>query len=658
MTRFFVPLFVIFLYNIITVSSQERLQSLQVNTQKKFSEDGRSLKSKSENPLTLPFIDDFSNSRVFPDEKLWADDLVFINSGFPVNPKSTFVATFDALDNKGSIHPAADTLSFQFPADYLTSHAIRLDSVFDNLPRALEPSDSVMLSFFFQPQGNGTPPRPRDSLLLQFLKTPGYWEEDPENPENMNWVDDEWETVWRQTGSDIGDFLETTDSTFFKFVPVKITDQQYFRDDFKFRFLNYASFPANKNPQNMAGNTSIWNLDYVYLDYGRTLADSFFYDITFAAPPESILRNYQSIPWKQYIANPSAYLKGSLDNKIANLDDITYNYTYRYFIEDENGNNVRNYSGGSWNIDPYTQAGFQNYEPHANPIVVPSPLPVSPAQARQFTLYHAIREGSEGDEWTHNDTISKTLRFDNYFAYDDGTPENGYGLIGNNALGAVEFVLQVKDTLTGVKFYFNPTLNEQNLENFIIKVWKNLSPEEIIYESELVSTAFEEGVNKFTEYTFETPLEVEDTIYVGWEQTNDVFLNIGFDTSNNASDHIFYNTTGEWIPSLFEGSLMLRPVFGEQVFMNNNEFSDQLNRSHSKLIIYPNPAASDYIHIKEAQDFINKSAEYQIFDMNGRVLRTGRVDHTISVNQLPEGIYMIRINHAGELSTGRFVILR
>jgi len=649
------------------LQAQEVLLPLQYNISKKQhhrdKDQSNPIQQKNDKSshLSIPFKEDFSYPGPYPDTRFWSDSFAFVNTGFAVNPKSTGTATFDAIDQWGEIYGAADSLSFLFPADLLTSQPIRLDSIFGNNPTALSPSDSVMLSFHYQPQGNGSPPREKDSLVLQFLHTPAHWESDPSDPDENIWVEDQWENVWKATGKSLEDFLMNNDSTFFQFVGVMIEDEAYFRNDFRFRFQNYASFPQPnlKNPQNFAGISTIWNIDYIMLDRGRNKTDSFYYDITFAEKPQSLLQKYQAMPWKHYIQNPQDYLKARFEVKIANLDNTTYNYFYRYFIEDEQGSNVRNYSGGSWNISPFAESGFQNYQPHANPIVVPDPLPVNPADARQFTTYHVIREGLQGDLWPWNDTISRKQTFDNYFAYDDGTPENGYGLVGNSAKGAVRFLLGTEDLMDAVQIYFNPTFHEVNNKAFVIKVWKNLAPETILYESEVLFPDFQEGINHFITYEFEEPLLVSDTIYVGWQQTTSDFLHIGFDTSTDNSDQIFYNTTGEWTPSIFKGSLMLRPVFGEQVINNIPQHSG--SNSTETLFVYPNPLKGQQLFIKNSDEGFMHEAEIIITDIAGKVVYRLSYSDEIDVSALANGIYFLQLNRGNNSKPAkgaRFIIAR
>lgn len=611
-------------------------------------------KNKEAIHLTLPVRDDFSHTGHQPDGAIWSDRDVFINQRFAIHPRTVGVATFDALDSRGQIHEEAFENSFQFQADFLTSHPIRLDSVFGETPKSLAVSDSVILTFYYQPQGRGSAPRLRDSLVVEFLHTPGYYQEDPYSPDGHTWINDFWVSKWSATGETLQEFITSNDSTFFKRVAIPVEEEVYFRKDFKFRFRNYASFPLDKTPDNYAGNISNWNIDYVMLDHGRSVADSFYYDIAFAAPAQSVLKTYQAMPWSHYITNPQAHHRSSFNVSITNLDNALYNYIYRYFVVDENNHVVRNYSGGTWNIAPFALQGYQTYQPHANPIVVPNPFgTLSPASAREFRVFHAIREGNTGDEWQRNDTIVFHQVFDNYFAYDDGVPENGYGLVGNNAKGAVRFILGHEDTIDAVNFYFNPTLNNQNKKPFVLTIWKNLEPEEILYESENLTVEFGQWKNQFVTYPLENPLIVSDTIYIGWRQLTNDFLHIGYDKTNDASQHIFHNTNGIWLPTIFDGALMIRPVFGPRLIASEPSISKP-----EALKIYPNPVKHNTLYI-DMESFSDHSVQLLIFDTSGRMISSYHNQSVLDVAHLPNGIYLLQIRKENnQFLTSRFIIAR
>ena len=191
---------------------------------------GIAVQSRDQQSLTLPFYDDFSHVHRYPDSLKWADRDVFVNSGFPSNPATRNAATFDVLDASGQVYDYA--ISNPFIAEYLTSAPIRLDSVFGSIPKALTPADSVYLSFYFQPQGNGNAPESSDSLVLEF-----YSPYDTLHP---------WKWQWSASGQTLQEFLN--DSTFvqkdscrFKQVMIPVTNPDFFTSEFRFRFYNYVT---------------------------------------------------------------------------------------------------------------------------------------------------------------------------------------------------------------------------------------------------------------------------------------------------------------------------------------------------------------------------------------------------------------------------------
>ena len=119
--------------------------------------EGSVLKSGAQSTaVTLPFFDDFASYSLYPKESLWIGNSVFINKDFPFYATNVGAATFDAIDETGSIYPDATWIPFE--ADVLTSQPIRLDSVFDPVIRKIGPEDSLYLSFYYQPQGVGDDP--------------------------------------------------------------------------------------------------------------------------------------------------------------------------------------------------------------------------------------------------------------------------------------------------------------------------------------------------------------------------------------------------------------------------------------------------------------------------------------------------------------------
>jgi len=610
---------------------------------------GQSIRTKTTVviPVDLPFRDDFSYQGPFPSSRFWADNFVFINSGLPVHPKTVGVATFDMLNQHGRLYASAQESPFQFEADRLTSHPIRLGH--------LIPADSVLLTFYYQPQGRGGNPRERDSLVVEFLKTPGR---NVLNEQGQPvWVPDEWQTAWSTTGETLESF-SNNEFPFFKRVAIFIADPVFFRNDFRFRFRNYGSFaPPDQSLRSMAGNNNIWNIDYVLLDRGRSKRHTTYHDIAFAAPATSLLRRYSAMPWAHFISNPQNHLRTNLENRITNLGNIVYNYTYRYLILDEQGTTIRTYSGGAWNIAPFSQSGYQVFQPHTSPIVVSNPFPVTPSQRRQFQIIHVIREGVHGDPNRQNDTIVFNQVFDNYFAYDDGTPESGYGLVGRNAKGAFKFILSRPDTLRAIRFFFNQTIDRQNEFPIQIMVWSSLQPEQVLYRSPSFTPHFSEDLNGFINYELSNPVPVAGTIFVGWEQRTDGFINLGYDANAHAGENIFFHVGNGWQPSIFPGALMIRPVVAtSQTSITTGETSPPKEPS-----VFPNPLKESMLNIIMDESMVQ--TEYlwvEVFDMHGRQVLSREFNPVVDLGHLSNGIFILRVTNRMENTsqTTRFIIAR
>ena len=131
------------------------------------------------------------------------------------------------------------------------------------------------------------------------------------------------------------------------------------------------------------------------------------------------------------------------------------------------------YDGGYENIVSFYPDGkYQEVAVHSNP-PVNFQFPESSTQ-RSYKIVHTVKEGVGGDYHSSNDTMTFTQVFGDYYAYDDGVPENGYGLTstGGKQWLAYRFDLNTQDTLTAVDLYFNRTRNGEN-ENvqFRLCVW-------------------------------------------------------------------------------------------------------------------------------------------------------------------------------------------
>jgi len=596
----------------IDLKSQEVLIQLEGNPliKKHYLEQKRYKKSEKPDTLELPFFDDFSNSSVYPNPVFWADKDAFINGTYAIDPPSVGVATLDAVDYKGDFYASAGYGNY-FTADYLTSNPINLNYPTDK---------NIYLSFFYQPQGRGDYPEIKDSLILEFY--------DP--------LDSVWNRVWFKEGGELTDFKDTI---------IQVWPEKYLKKGFQFRFRNIASLTSGNQPSK-AVNADHWNIDYIYLNRGRTAGDTVYKDIAFVYPLESCLKYYESMPWKHFILNRKAELKSTVRSVYKNNYNTTRAVISRNFVfYDHKGNQTNDtVYGGAWNEPPGVQIVF-------DPVYSYSFLSEA-VDSASFTIKALIK--TDTDDPIQNNEILFTQKFYDYYAYDDGSAEAGYGLIGEgtqNALLAYKFDCKKQDTLKAIQIYFNKSLNDKSQKYFYLTIWDDNDgePGQVIYQREGIRPEYEGDLNKFHTYEIDdTTIVLKGVFYVGWKQTTPDLLNIGFDFNNKFKDNsnkvinnIFYNINGTWEKSKFEGSLMIRTFFGKSL---TAEVVPVNQKPIPKVNIYPNPA-NDNIKI-----IVNKLSEYNqltvsIYNLTGSLVHQSIQDNnqSIDLSYFKEGTYIIRL---------------
>ncbi|MBN2756584.1 MAG: T9SS type A sorting domain-containing protein [Bacteroidales bacterium] len=600
----FLFVYILFFINNSISFAQEQLVGLEVNPLiinniNKTSEK----QNKDAIIVELPFFDDFSTSDLYPNTDLWTDSFAFINSSYPYQPPSIGVATFDAISNTGEFYEAAN-YGNSFIADYLSSQTINLDYPGDN---------TIYLSFYYQPQGFGDEPEEKDSLYLEFYA-----------PDEAT-----WNTIWQMKGSENSDFKQ---------VIIHISDEKYLKYNFKFRFKNKVSLSTNSIPSKV-GNVDHWHIDYVYLNRGRNSSDLVHHDVAFTEPMSSFLKDYEQMPWSHYLVNPANEISSNINIYYKNNDNVTRLIDSLYFVfTDEMATKDNDpLFAGSYNLSASELKHF-----YAPPNYVFSS---SSTDSARFKIKSVLV--TDGFDYKNNNEITFYQKFYNYYSYDDGTAEMGYGITGEgteNAKLASRFNIRKRDTLVAVDMYFNRTLFDNSQKYFYLTVWKdngNGEPGEIIYQKEGYRPEYEDELNKFhTFHITDTTLIVEGDIYVGWTQTTTDMLNIGFDINRFHNENTFYNISGTWKESLFPGSLMIRPVLGHKLSTG----IEKIKAITADVNIYPNPANEIlFINIKN-QNYFEKNT-INIYSLNGKLMQQDIIENNTSINirNLEKGIYIIKI---------------
>ena len=560
--------------------------------------------------IQLPFVDDFTSSRVYPDTTKWSDMAVYINNSFAINPPSFNVATFDALNRFGDAYNNTGFDPYGF-GDTLTSRYIDLSTS--------NPADSIYLSFYVQAQGIGLDSlAQRDSLVLEFYNQFGVWVR-----------------VWQTKGMRPEPF---------QYVIVPVSNTNYFHAGFRFRWMNRVG---------LSGNLNHWHLDYVRMEKFRNLNDTTFKDITINNTARSLLKSYRSMPWKQFKNGGQNEVVDSVYIRARNLDLQVAQVVHQYKAFDKYGN-ILSEDSNRLNI-----AGNDTALYRLKKITVPTSEPED-SFYRIRTVYKVF---STFDINRRNDSLVHLQEFSNYFAYDDGTAESGYGIIGSAGKVALKYKLNKADTLRAIRVYFNQAETDVKGKDFTLAIWSEIgNKEKLRYFQTVSGPLYTDEVNGFATIVLDTPQFIDllsypaGVFYIGWIQTSDFILNVGLDVnyasmlsaSQMVNPNLSFFVGSGWQPSLIRGALMMRPVLGNQV--EDPLSVPSLPKPTAKenfAALYPNPAAS-YVTITLAQ---HNNCLIEIYAVTGQLYHTAKADvaHEVYISNWPKGMYVAVIK---DLNTG------
>ncbi len=585
----------------VNVSAQEVITGLVRNRQLETARPAPSVLkgAAAEEPVLLPFSDDFSGDSIYPSIARWTDLQVFVNNTYSVKQPSAGIATFDCLDESGSLHTGASQAVFE--ADRLTSRAINLNYL---------PSDSLFLSFLYEAGGVADLPETDDSLTL------GFWAPGEEK----------WYSIWRTGGKQTDGFVN---------VIIPITDPRYLVNGFRFRFTSYASLSGAGTEPSRAGNADHWNIDHVLLDKGRSVHDTVIHDVALTLPQRSLVKEYEAMPWRHFRQAYLSAMSPVVPVSYRNNDTIVRNVTRHIRITDmSTGAVVREFDAGAANTDPLTNVKYE------------APLlytfnTSSSADTAQFLLTVSLI--TDDFDPKKNDTLKYIQRFADYFAIDDGSAEAGYGINGQgsrNAMAALRFRSFLPDSVTGISFCFNDAYDNANQRGFDIMVWAddNGSPGILLGSSTGPIAAPSGNINGFVTYLFAKPVRVTDYFWIGWRQASETFLNIGLDLNTEPAGRHYFHLSGEWQESQAPGVIMMRPVMKGSGSATSSDNGTLVNDMFS---LYPNPTDGFVTIIpsdRAPDDFM-----IDVISASGaRVMSLGKTDRP-DLSRLAAGTYMLLV---------------
>ena len=361
-----------------------------------------------------------------------------------------------------------------------------------------------------------------------------------------------------------------------------------FHDGFQFRFRAFG---------NQSGAYDVWLLDYILLTNRWRSEQRGYFDRSIETESASLLKPYYSMPLHHFLADPVKY--SQIPSLFAtNLNSRIQPVSYTVRLEDHEtetefqrlANEVpdnlpaqsRLRLTGSRAVDPALLEGLGkdsltvdvNFFLNSGDNFL-----INRIGGAGDTLYYAKVDLRE------NDTLRTQVHFGDFFAYDDGTAEHAAGINQANGELAYQYVFGEKDTITAVRIYF-PKIGASGPQiPFQMKFWSKLDTMHELHAQNFVTQLSTES-EPFAEYKLSSPVIVEDTVYIGWQQSTDDFLAVGLDKNTNSSQRMFYRVSGMWRENTeVEGSLMIRPVVRDVEQVVTSVGSDEHR-------FYPNPSES------------------------------------------------------------------
>lgn len=566
--------------------------------------------------LSLPFFDDFSYDSLYPSQTHWLDRNVYINDNFAVDPPSIGVATFDVLDQNGLMYSQAGSAPVE--SDFLTSKPINL-SMFSA-------SDSIYFSFYYQAQGISLDaPEETDSLVLQFYVS-----------------SEQWKTVWSVAGKELHDFEQ---------VMIPVLDTSYFKNNFQFRFFNFASIVGPENQED-AITTDFWNLDYIVLDSARSAVDTTHMDVAIYRYSNSLFSDYYSTPYQHFKFDLMEL--DSMSFHYRNLFSELWLYENSSFVLTQNSTQVLDqFEIGGLNIDASSVLN-KTYAPS-----MMSDLDEGyhmPQVLLDSTIFDFVREFKiDPRDSNSNNQVKVRQYFYNYYAYDDGTAETGLAILEAEAKYAFKIKALRKDTLRGLSMFFNRYNDYGTADEsvFSLCVWKVDTvtglPGEIIYQEDNISPQYGSSVNGFSTYKFKQAIDVDSTFYIGFINETPKVYSIGYDLNNTNDNQVFYTIAGVW-NSLEIGMPLIRPLMGDDFTVISVPEKDNVE----SLKVFPNPSRG-LVNIEFPE---HKTYTVQVYNSSGillinKIIETGEA---LDLKPYGTGMYLIRSQDSKQSYINKIVV--
>ncbi|WP_192820441.1 T9SS type A sorting domain-containing protein [Rufibacter sp. LB8] len=566
-----------------------------------------SVQRLAETSLPLPFIDDFSKSEGNPDPSRWETGSgVFTSNRFAAQPLTIGAATFDGLQANGE--PYSQVRNTFGATDTLTSKPIALGN--------LQPQDSVYLSFYWQAGGLlGAPGFSGNGLVylqLEFKQANGTWD-----------------IVWKERG--------TGRKTDFAPVMLALKETNYLHDGFQFRWVSSGR---------MDGQFDAWHLDYVHLNKNRRKGQLTSLDVALTKSLPSLLRRYTAMPIWQFKQNPMGETKEQVGAELMNLSPFPAAVGWSGNIQNLETGEQTSFLNQSGVVSSQARRTFAGTPPAA--------LLGAQNSGTSFktTVYLTTQEPNA--QTLFNDTVTRVTHLQDFYAYDDGTPEIGLSFPSNSQVQvAYQFEVNAPDRLRKVRLYFTGGTSNTPGTVLHLLLWAddNGKPATTPLLEQRFTVPAAAQLNDWLEITLDRDIPVQSKFYVGYRQPAAApFVNVGLDYDGTSNGKLFWTNGGSaWTAVTdVDGAWMVRPVMGGIITSAPSEMAE------ASVFFYPNPA-TDFITVAQAFDRV------ELYVMTGKrveVWQQVRAGAQLALAHLAAGMYLAKAFKGNQIRTAKLIIQR
>ena len=239
---------------------------------------------------------------------------------------------------------------------------------------------------------------------------------------------------------------------------------------------------------------------------------------------------------------------------------------------------------------------------------------------------------------------------------------------------ALKYTLNKPDSLRAIQFHFPRTTIDIAEQRFTIRVWVDTLDRTPDYEAfaqrAYYADIYFDTLQGFTTYplvdangNYQALALPAGNFYIGWEQETSCHgtrcIPVGFDRNSDAMQYAFRKIGSNWeaFPANFpDGALMIRPVVGNETPPATS--TDEVLKPARNFTLFPNPTQA-ILNITPSQGWY-EDFQYMLFSSTGQQLSTGTLQPRLEVNDLPPGIYFIKIadRKTNQIWNEKFIIAK